>query len=72
MQCWINVPATDGVGDKIRMVYILLIRLRRTSIPPFQYSIIPFSGQIRKPKKTFILSVSCRNSETFMVAGYEL
>ena len=24
MQCWINVPATDGVGDKIRMAYIII------------------------------------------------
>ena len=60
MQCWISVPATDGVDDKIRMAYILL----KTNIPAFHHSIIPFSGQIRKPKKTFILSVSCRNSET--------
>jgi len=44
MQCWINVPATDWIIDKIRMAYILLIRLRQTSIPPFQYSINPFSG----------------------------
>ena len=29
MQCWINGPATGGIGDKIKMVNILLIRLRR-------------------------------------------
>jgi len=60
MQCWINVPSTDGVDDKIRMAYILL----KPNIPAFHHSIFPFSGQIRKPKKTFILSVSCRISET--------
>ncbi len=27
-------------------------------------TIIPFSGQIRKPQKTSIFSVGCRNSET--------
>ncbi len=47
MQCWINVPATDGIGDKIKMAYILL----KTNIPAFHHSIIPFSGQIRKPKE---------------------
>ena len=48
MQCWINVPATDGIDDKIKMAYILL----KTNIPVFHHSIIPFSGQIRKSKKT--------------------
>ncbi len=47
MQCWINGPATDGKDDKIKMAYILL----KTNIPAFHHSIIPFSGQIRKPKK---------------------
>jgi len=47
MQPWINDPATDGIDDKIKMAYILL----KTNIPAFQHSIIPFSGQIRKPKK---------------------
>ena len=32
MQYWINGPATDGIDDKIKMAYILLIRLRRTII----------------------------------------
>jgi hypothetical protein len=39
MQYWINGPATDWIDDKITMPYILLIRLRRTSVPPFPYSI---------------------------------
>jgi hypothetical protein len=38
MQCWINVPATDGINDKIKMAYILL----KTNIPVFHHSIIPF------------------------------
>jgi hypothetical protein len=63
MHCWINVPTTDGANDKIRMAYILL----KTNIPAFHHSIIPFSGQIRKPKKTFILSMICRNSEMLIV-----
>jgi hypothetical protein len=50
MQCWINGPATDGIDDKIKMANILLIRLRRTSVPPCHYSIIPFSGKIRNFK----------------------
>jgi hypothetical protein len=32
MQCWINGPATGGMNDKIKMVNILLIRLRRTIV----------------------------------------
>jgi hypothetical protein len=32
MQYWINGPATDGIDDKIKMAYILLIRLRRTNV----------------------------------------
>jgi hypothetical protein len=46
MQCWINIPATDGIDDKIRMAYILLIRLRRTTIPLFH-----FRGKFERPKK---------------------
>ncbi len=63
MQCWINGPATDGIDDKIKMANILLN-------PPAadQHSIIPFSGQIRKPQKTSIFSVGCRNSETLNIA----
>jgi len=61
MQCWINGPATSGIGDKIKMVNILL----KTNIPSFHPSIIPFPGQIRKSQKTSIFSVGCRNSETF-------
>jgi len=36
----------------------------KTNIPSFHPSIIPFPGQIRKPQKTSIFSVGCRNSET--------
>jgi len=32
MQCWINGTATGGSGDKIKMLNILLIRLRRTIV----------------------------------------
>ena len=60
MQCWINCPATGGIEDKINMVNILL----KTNNPSFHPSIIPFSGQIRRPQKTSIFSVGCRNSET--------
>jgi hypothetical protein len=59
MQCWINGPATGGIDEKIEMAGILL----KTNIPTFHYSIF---GQIRKPKKTSISSVGCRNSETFI------
>ncbi len=48
MQYWINGPATDGIDDKIKMAYILLIRLRWTSVPPFHYSIF---GENSKAKK---------------------
>ena len=48
MQCWINVPAIDGVDDKIRMAYILLIRLRRTSVPSFHYSIFGVNSKAQK------------------------
>jgi len=37
MQCWINGPATGGIDDKIKMAIILLIRLRRTSVPLFHF-----------------------------------
>ena len=63
MQCWINGPATGGIDDKIKMAIILL----KTNIPAFHHSIIPFSGQIRKPQKTSIFSVGCRNSETLVI-----
>jgi hypothetical protein len=48
MQCWINGPASGGIDDKIKMAIILL----KTNIPAFHHSIIPFSGQIRKPQKS--------------------
>jgi len=47
MQCWINGLATGGIDDKIKMVNFLL----KTNIPSFHHSIIPFPGQIWKPKK---------------------
>jgi hypothetical protein len=62
MQCWMNGPATGGIDDKIKMVNILLILLRRIIIPSFHYSI---SGQIRRSQKISIFSVGYRNSETF-------
>ena len=65
MQCWINDPATGGIDDKLKMVNILL----KTNIPAFHPSIIPFPGQIRRPQKTSIFSVGCRNSETFNYTG---
>ncbi len=49
MQCWVNGPATDGIGDKIKMAYILL----DTNIPAFQRSTIPlfhFRGEFKIPK----------------------
>jgi hypothetical protein len=53
MQCWINGPTTGGIGDKIKIVNILLIRLRRTIVPPFHYSI---SGENSEaPKNSYIL-----------------
>jgi len=61
MQCWINGPATGGIDDKIKMVNILLIRLRRTIIPSFHYSI---SGENSEAQETSIFSVGCRNFET--------
>jgi hypothetical protein len=48
MQCWINVPATDEIDGKIKMAYILLIRLRRTSVPPFHYSILGANSKAQK------------------------
>jgi hypothetical protein len=32
MQCWINGPTIGGIDDKIKMVNILLIRLRRAIV----------------------------------------
>jgi len=52
MQCWVNGPATDGIGYKIKMAYILL----ETNIPMFHHSIIPFSGRIQKAKYLYIIS----------------
>ena len=62
MQCWINGPATGGIDDKIKMVNIILIRLRRTIIPPFHYSISKANSEA--PKNLHILS-RCRKSETY-------
>ena len=58
----INGPATSGIDDKIKMVNIIT----KTNIPAFHPSIIPFPGQIRRPQKTSIFSVGCRNSETYI------
>jgi hypothetical protein len=41
-----------------------IIRLK-TNIPAFHHSIVPFSEQIWKPPKTYILSADCRYTETF-------
>ena len=54
MQCCINGPATGGMDDKIKMVNILFIRLRRTIIPLFQYSISGANSEA--PKDIDILS----------------
>jgi hypothetical protein len=61
MQCWINGPATGGIDDKIKMVNILLIRLRRTSVlsealalpyePEATIPLFHFRGKFRSPKK---------------------
>jgi hypothetical protein len=48
MQCWINGPATDGIDDKIKMANILLIRLRRTNVPPLHYSIFGANSEVPK------------------------
>jgi hypothetical protein len=50
MQCWINGPATDGIGDKIKMDSILL----KTNIPAFQYSIL--GANSGSQKNLYILS----------------
>lgn len=54
MQRWINGPATGGIDDKIKMANILLIRLRRTIVPPFHYSI--FGANSEAPKNLYVLS----------------
>ncbi len=46
MKYWIYGPATDGIDDTIKMAHILF----KTNIPAFHHSIIPFLGQIQKPK----------------------
>ncbi len=61
MQYWTNSPTTNGIDDEIKLASILLIRLRRTSVPPFHYSIF---GVNLKAQKISMLSVSCKNSET--------
>jgi len=52
MQVWTNGHATDRMDDKIKMNYILL----GTNIPVIHHSNIPYSDQIRKPKKIHIIS----------------
>ena len=73
MQCWINGPATGGIDDKIKMAIILL----KTNIPAFHHSIIPFSGQIRKPQKPLYSQQAVKipkhlNSEDGRVKNYDL
>jgi len=53
-QSWIIGPATGGIDDKIKMANILLIRLRRTIVPPFHYSI--FGANSEAPKNLYVLS----------------
>ncbi len=53
MQCWINGPVTGGSDDKIKMANILLIRLRRTIVPPFHHSIFGANSEV--PKNLYIL-----------------
>jgi hypothetical protein len=48
MQCWINGTATGGSDDNIKMVNILLIRLRRTIVPSFHYSIFGPNSEVLK------------------------
>ena len=50
MQYWINGPAPGVIGDKIKMVNILL----KTNIPTFHYSI--FGTNSEAPKNLYILS----------------
>ena len=59
MQCWVNGPATDGIGDKINPP----AADQRSNIPTFH-----FRGEFES-QKIYILSVGCRNSETF---NYEM
>jgi len=70
MQCWVNGPATDGIGDKIKMAYILL----ETNIPTFSPSrrryepeatipLFHFRGEFDSPI-IYILSMGYRNYET--------
>jgi len=54
MQCVINGPATGGIDDKIKMAIILLIRLRRTSVPQFHYSIFGANSEV--PKYLYIIN----------------
>jgi len=43
MQCWVNGPATDGIGDKIKMAYVLL----ETNIPAFTIPLFHSRGEFK-------------------------
>ena len=70
MQCWINGPATVGIDDTTRCLSFWTasgepaFSPRRRLYAGGHHSIIPFSGQIRTPQKTYIFPVDCRNYET--------
>jgi len=49
MHSRIDDPATGGSDDKIKMANIHLIRLRRTIVPTFHYSIFETNSEV--PKK---------------------
>jgi hypothetical protein len=52
-QGWIVGPAAKRMDNRSNMACILL----RTNIPAFHHSIIPYSGQIRKPEKINIIDI---------------
>jgi len=62
MQLWITDSAADGIDDKIKMAYILLIRLRRTIVPPFHYSIFAAYSIVQS---IYILSAGYLNFDIF-------
>ena len=63
MQCWINVPATNGIDDKIKMAYILLKTnipefspIRRLSEPEATIPLFHFRGKFEITKNLYIIS----------------
>jgi hypothetical protein len=67
LQCPINGPAIDGSDGIVKMAYILLIRLRRTSVlyePEATIPLFHFLGEFEIPD-ICILSFGCKNFETF-------